>query len=73
MLRNGILHDAVHRAACGVNPVTARLTASEERSKRGITSRLAKKRRNRAQEDLINKLFCDRMVSTLERHGGIRP
>ena len=26
MLRNGILHDAVHRAACGVNPVTARLT-----------------------------------------------
>ena len=20
MLRNGILHDAVHRAACGVNP-----------------------------------------------------
>jgi hypothetical protein len=21
-----ILHDAVHRAACGVNPVTARLT-----------------------------------------------
>ena len=30
----GILHDAMHRATCGVNPCVARTTASEERSKR---------------------------------------
>ena len=33
-LIKGILHVALHRAAYGMNPCVARLTASEERSKR---------------------------------------
>ena len=50
-------------------PRLVNLPASEEK-KKASGFRFTK---NGAQEDLINNFFCDRMVSTSERHGGIRP
>lgn len=63
---------------CIVPPAARTPTRQDNRKRREKqagenTSRLAKKRRNRAQEDLIKKIICDRMVETSERHGGIRP
>ena len=62
-------------ARCGASrrlrrePRLVNLPANEEK-KKANGFRLTK---NGAQEDLINKFFCDRMVATAERHGGIRP
>ena len=67
-----ILHNAVHRAACGVNPGSLIYPQTKKRKRRAVFV-WRKTGRNRAREDLINNFFCDRMVSTLERHGGIRP
>lgn len=62
-------------ARCGAScrlrrePRLVNLPASEEK-KKANGFRFTK---NGAQEDLIKNFFCDRMVATSERHGGIRP